>query len=177
MNFFKLISVFILLISYYTCFGQTLIHTQEFAVSSPTGWTTIDNGGSSSWVLNSSSSPCSGTHFARLSPVANSDDYIISQGFTLTAGYSYSITLTYRSTVLFNVYAGTAQTSAAMLAGTNMLSTAVSPSSCTDISTTNSFVPSTTGTYYFGFRAQPDANSIIMDPFSCTTYSKVKVYL
>ena len=159
MNFFKLISVFILLISYHTCFGQTLIHTQEFAASSPSGWTTIDNGGSTSWVLNNTSSPCSGTHFARLSAMANSDDYIVSQGFTLTAGYSYSITLTYRNTVLFNVYAGTAQTSAAMLAGTNMLSTAVSPSSCTDISTTNSFVPSTTGTYYFGFRAQPDAYS------------------
>ena len=121
MNFFKLISVFILLISYHSCFGQTLIHTQEFAASSPSGWTTIDNGGSSSWVLNNTSPPCSGTYQARLGYSSGNDDWIISEGFTFTAGKLYYVRMSRKAVDQFDVYVGTAQTSANMLGGTNIL--------------------------------------------------------
>ena len=162
MNFFKLISVFILLISYHTCFGQTLIHRQEFGASTPTGWTIFSSGGVPTWSLINNGATigsCGSTNVYRayLSANSSNDDFIITEGYILTAGYSYSITLSHQYTGTFDIYVGTSQTVGGMTAGINILSTTANPSGCTDVSSSSSFVPSITGTFYFGFRVRSNS--------------------
>ena len=148
-----------------TSFSQTLINTQQFVSS--TGWLAVSNASATSWnMLYNQGSPnaCGGdANHARIAADASNDDFVISQSFTLTANYSYSITLSHKNTQTFDIYAGTAQTVAAMTGGTNMLSTTANPGSCTTVSTSSSFVPTVTGTYYFGFRVRGNSGAANLD--------------
>ncbi len=144
------------------------IHTQQFANTDPTGWTTVSSASATNWTMTNSGGTVglcgsTNTYRAYLSALETNDDYVITQGFSLTAGYSYSITLSHQYTKTFDIYVGTAQTAAAMLAGTNILSTTANPTSCADVSTTTSFVPTSSGTYYFGFRVQGNTGAARLD--------------
>jgi hypothetical protein len=143
-------------------YSQTLIHTQQFSSSNPAGWTTVSSASATNWSMTfnaGAGSACGGdTYHAKISAGASNDDYVITQGFSLTANYSYSITLNHKRTGTFDVYVGTAQTAVAMTGGTNIYSTTSDPSGCTDVST-STFVPTTSGTYYFGFRVHTNSAS------------------
>ncbi|MEN9445792.1 MAG: hypothetical protein RL728_304, partial [Bacteroidota bacterium] len=141
----------------------------------PSGWTTLSNASSTDFTLNYGPGASDGVYCgsgsnrygASIAGNVSNDDFIISKSYTLIANNSYSISIQNRNTSRLRIYASTSNTINSLLSGTLMLDLTSPPTTCSSSSTTTSFIPTTTGTYYFGFRVTGNSsrayiNSIVI---------------
>ncbi|MCC5874946.1 MAG: choice-of-anchor J domain-containing protein [Candidatus Sumerlaeia bacterium] len=142
--------------------AHAVVYSEDFeSLADLSTFVIEDYSGATTWELFTSGGNTVADLFR--DPLAPHDDWLITPGFTLTAGNEYTISYWYRgggNTVddILDVYIGTTQTSAGMLAGTtlaeyNPLNNSNSPNTAV-----LSFTPTTTGTHYLGFHGRSDAN-------------------
>ncbi len=150
--------------------SQTLIYTQDFSSSVPTGWTTSNSGSGYNWVLNqSTASSYNGSYCMRyaynVSYAANAWAY--TQGVSMTAGNTYTIEF-YQATQSASyveklaVYVASAATAAAQTAGTLLYSNTNLTNTSYINRASSSFTPGSSGTYYFGFNCTSAASQYFL---------------
>lgn len=157
-----LVSLFLLLV-YSKLPAQTLLWTQNFAATAPAGWTTVNAGSGNNWSLISTTNPFNGSYCAtyryHVSNAANA--WFFTAGVNMTAGYTYRIEFQQRVTSAtytekLKVTIGNAQTVA------SQTTTLYDNNSLTNTTYSNrvssDFIPSSSGTYYFGFQCYSAAD-------------------
>lgn len=160
------ITTFLIIAFIYFSNAQVTVYpySQAFGSSVPSGWASESSASATNWNFSSYSTNAGGSanYETKLSALATNDDYILSESFTLTAGKLYQVTFRHKRTATLNIYVGTVQSAAGMLAGTNILSSTADPSTGVQASS-NYYYCTSTGTYYFGFRVQGNASNAHID--------------
>ncbi|MDD3143843.1 MAG: choice-of-anchor J domain-containing protein, partial [Candidatus Cloacimonetes bacterium] len=143
--------------------GQTLLWTQDFASTAPTGWTVVNAGSGNNWSLTATGDPYSGTYHMRYeynsSYAANT--WAFTPGIAMTAGNDYYLTFYQKTASIYftenlKVTVGNAQTVAAQT--TTVLTLASLANTTYAQRTTAYYRPTTSGTYYFAFNCYSEAN-------------------
>ncbi|HOY85570.1 MAG TPA: choice-of-anchor J domain-containing protein [Candidatus Syntrophosphaera sp.] len=143
--------------------GQTLLWTQDFASTAPTGWTVVNAGSGNDWSLTATGDPYSGTYHMRYawnsSYAANT--WAFTPGIAMTAGRDYYLTFwqkvessSYPENLKVTV--GNAQTVASQT--TTVLTLASQTNTTYAQRTTASYRPTASGTYYFAFNCYSAAD-------------------
>lgn len=143
--------------------GQTLLWTQDFASTAPTGWTVVNAGSGNNWSLTATGDPYSGTyhmHYAYNSSYA-ANTWAFTPGIAMTAGRDYYLTFwqkvessSYPENLKVTV--GNAQTVASQT--TTVLTLASQTNTTYAQRTTASYRPTASGTYYFAFNCYSAAD-------------------
>lgn len=143
--------------------GQTLLWTQDFASTAPTGWTVVNAGSGNNWSLTATGDPYSGTYHMRYqwnsSYAANT--WAFTPGIAMTAGRDYYLTFWQKvESASFpenlKVTVGNAQTEASQT--TTVLTLASLTNTTYAQRTTAYYRPTTSGTYYFAFNCYSAAD-------------------
>jgi hypothetical protein len=132
-----------------------------------TNFTTVNIGGSNFAINNGTQ--CTGTYSARLTASGSNDSYLITKAIPMKATYAYTVSFTHKRSFAFNIYVGTVNTTS-ISSGTNIFTQASGsePTTCTSTSSTSSFVPSSDGVYYIGFRVTGNTTAAILDEIYIT---------
>ena len=164
----KKITLFVLSLAlalgvYAGLFGQTLLWTQDFASTAPTGWTVVNAGSGNDWSLVATSNPYSGTYHMQYTYNSTNDanTWAFTPGIAMTAGRDYYLTFwqkvessSYPENLKVTV--GNAQTVASQT--TTVLTLASLTNTTYAQRTTAYYRPTTSGTYYFAFNCYSAAD-------------------
>lgn len=143
--------------------GQTLLWTQDFASTAPTGWTVVNAGSGNNWSLTATGDPYSGTYHMRYAYNSSyaANTWAFTPGIAMTAGRDYYLTFwqkvessSYPENLKVTV--GNAQTVASQT--TTVLTLASQTNTTYAQRTTASYRPTTSGTYYFAFNCYSAAD-------------------
>ena len=92
---------------------------------------------------------------------------LVTVGIKMVAYNTYSVTFNQKNTANIHVYAGSVNTTS-ITSGTVMYSNASGPTSCTSASSTQNFVPTSSGTYYIGFNVINNTSTAVIDDIVIT---------
>lgn len=143
--------------------SQTLLWTEDFSSSVPTGWATINAGSGNNWVANSTTNPYNGSYCATYPyhSTNSANAWLFTTAVNMSAGSTYRIEFYQRVRSAsypekLKVTVGNGQTVASQTVtlydNNNLTNTTYTNRVSTD------FIPSTSGTYYFGFNCYSAAN-------------------
>ncbi len=105
-----------------------------------------------------------GSYQARSLYYSGADSWIITEGITLQKDYTYYVKIKKPDNLeILKVYVGAAQTSASLISGTLMHTWNEDPSCASRQTSDIDFVPTSTGTYYFGFRRHGGSGTVEID--------------
>ncbi|HRS49726.1 MAG TPA: choice-of-anchor D domain-containing protein, partial [Candidatus Cloacimonadota bacterium] len=143
--------------------AQTLLWTEDFGATAPTGWTVVNAGSGNNWSLTGTGSPYNGSYNMQYQYHSTNaaNTWAFTPGIAMTAGNDYYLTFYQRvrsSTYPENlkVTVGNAQTVASQ---TTTLLTLASVTNTTYAQRTTAYYrPTTSGTYYFAFNCYSAAN-------------------
>ncbi len=144
-------------------FGQTLLWTQDFAATAPTGWTVVNAGSGNNWSLVATGDPYSGTYHMRYAynTTYAANTWAFTPGIAMTAGRDYYLTFWQKVEGAsfpenLKVTVGNAQTVASQT--TTVLTLASLTNTTYAQRTTAYYRPTTSGTYYFAFNCYSAAD-------------------
>ncbi len=144
--------------------AQTLLWTEDFSATPPTGWTVVNAGTGNNWNLTATYwYPYNGYYYMQYNSNVNSsaNTWAFTPGISMIAGNDYYLTFYQKVSVAsysenLKVTVGNAQTVASQT--TPVLTLASLTNTVYTKRTTNYYRPTTSGTYYFAFNCYSAAN-------------------
>lgn len=159
----NILLLFFTILSFLT-FGQTsLIYTQDFAATNPTGWTVVNAGTGNNWSMVSTSGPYNGTYAMVYSYNSTNaaNTWAFTQGVSMVAGRTYRVEFYQKVgsslyTEKMKVTVGNAQTVASQT--TTLLDLTALTNTTYANKVTTEYSCTSNGTYYFAFNCYSAKN-------------------
>ena len=174
----KLLLFCFMLLTFIVSSQTTLIYTQDFAATNPTGWTVINAGTGNNWSMVSTSGPYNGSYAMVYSynSTQAANTWAFTQGVSMTAGKTYRVEFYQKVgsslyTEKMKVTVGNAQTVASQT--TTLLDLTALTSTTYANQVTSEYSCTVTGTYYFSFNCYSAKNKLTLHVDNVRIYETV----